>query len=644
MTTFIRSHRRCGCDCRDATSYAADSATFNPLFACPACGGMKPPCHWLVHFGCDIKCGTRTIATAELRLQAVCPFNNSCTFVSLEQLATFGPPIGHPGGIISPVFDCTWTGGRDDLSLLGDGASTPVPAWIMNTNATPVTYTYDLNGVSIHFQADAAFDCSGPNTFSLVSSSGACGPIPNKICITPVEPVHDPLYPELSGATSDGQHCGGEGAAYQQSDYDTEADREACCDPNCDIMGAALWISGGSSTETSSDANWNFPSYGSGASKTGAPAGRMSPSGPSRVLFAYGGTSHTEPFAGGCRAVLYCSRGTWYADMYDSTSSAPTTWIFLFTLTLTTTCCPLQGCSGSIDLPHVTGVGLSWKACVCIGPGAGLSDCNSTCTGHCHYVAARGTSTETSFGVGTSTWTAPQAGILEVQAQGGGGAGGSGQDGYVRGGAGGGGGGQAVKTIVVASGASISISIGSNGPAGQWAGGADTSGGDGGTVSVSGAMSISATGGVGGQGQAGTTKSGAGGNGSGGDSNLSGGNGLAAGAVHGGHGGSSPDGAPGGIGGDTGVAGSDGIDGTIYGGGGGGGGHVSADDPPSVCGGLGGNPICRVTFTPFVWTVPTPSNDCAETCSGSCAPVDDTFLGIHGNPTSEGATLELSCT
>jgi len=180
------------------------------------------------------------------------------------------------------------------------------------------------------------------------------------------------------------------------------------------------------------------------------------------------------------------------------------------------------------------------------------------------------------FASGTTTWTVP-AGVYRVKVRvWGGGGGGAGSNSAAYGSGGGGGGGYAEKRVAVTPGQAITVTVGGQGPAGNYV----SSGGAGGTSSFG--AYVSATGGAGGTWSSVAGTGGAGGSGSAGDLNITGQTGGPGIGGTGGAGGSAPGGGSGAFGGNGGAAGNG-----IWPGGGGGGYGTQGSNGPGTWGAAG---------------------------------------------------------
>lgn len=321
---------------------------FNPL-ECTACGGQKPPCHYFVNFPCPIKCGTTQVVTnTKFNVIPSCTFANSCIYKG--------------DGVLNVSANCSR---GQEAGVISDAPS--VVPWTLDITASPATLIYYDGTITIVYTAVAAWDCYNPNTLALTSVTGStnCAGLPPNVCVTP------DLVSEIAFCIPSAGEL-----------YDSEADRIACCDPDCDTMLVQISIQHGAGGDTCT----------STATVVGSLTGATSPSGPSRMLcctFSFGNDVTI------C-AVFYCSVGTWYVDVYCNDPAVTSTRTFVATLTASSQCCPLGGYTALVAIPFFTAGTVN--ACFQFGspPGRLPTDCRA-CSGTCLYNAVVDLTTPTGF-------------------------------------------------------------------------------------------------------------------------------------------------------------------------------------------------------------------------------------------------------
>ncbi|HEY0982379.1 hypothetical protein [Schlesneria sp.] len=251
------------------------------------------------------------------------------------------------------------------------------------------------------------------------------------------------------------------------------------------------------------------------------------------------------------------------------------------------------------------------------------------CEGACSYVPTNPTTSVVQHDTPTSgTFTWPTNCALTVEIWGSGAGGAAGVFGGNPGQGGGSGGYRKIGPMPFTPSMFLHWVIGDPG-LGAIAGAPDPSGADGGDTSISGSEGMIAYGGKGGFGTGGRATDGAAGGGLGGTVSLLGSPGQLPSGPNGGNGGNGPTGALGGPGGHS----DNGGNGAAPGAGGGGG---SRGDN----GGNGGNGRVKFTITTWDWLLD--DDGCTAECDG-CQTVDADFYLEHERPTSSGDVIEVDC-
>ncbi len=231
--------------------------------------------------------------------------------------------------------------------------------------------------------ATAAFNCNGGTLNRAVDASTYIGvSTPAAITLTKsddcdVSEVDDEGgCPEFNVAKA--HQVSGYPYGVRQS-YDTEENRVACCDPNCDAIRVSLYVY----IDSTSSIVYGAFRGSAITERVGAPSGLSSPSGPSRSAMIY--------VLDSCIGiVVYCSGGTWKCDYYCNRTafcgSFPTT--FVATTTLVTECCPLRGGDRGTILPCIqNNLATPAHACVAIGEAepncAALGCCTDASEANC---------------------------------------------------------------------------------------------------------------------------------------------------------------------------------------------------------------------------------------------------------------------
>ena len=203
---MIKTHRRCGCDCRDADSWEVDAGIYNPLAltnsACYATGGItqvKPPCKYLAKFECEREYAGEPITTYSIPLRVLCPFEEPHIYRGILLAFEAFDPLGSPpfSAIESRAewgTACTlserynieaYSGFQGNQSAFWDQAVDRT-RWSLDFSQPIATFTH-RSGIRYQSELFNGWRCFDSNTLWLNSATVPAGypPMPRSVCIVP---------------------------------------------------------------------------------------------------------------------------------------------------------------------------------------------------------------------------------------------------------------------------------------------------------------------------------------------------------------------------------------------------------------------------------------------------------------------------
>ena len=361
--SFLRRQRRCNqCDDRDLETYVegglnrVGAPILNPL-CCKKCGpskDKKPPCSYLVRFGCQITstfteefndysgvvsqhvfltdgveeqffnarfqgCKTDTIGNVTLRPR--CNYRDPCNFLSIQNFryGRIRSQNGNDDICSIRIFNfgvvcdgCSWS---DRIDVSESLIHSIEYGWQLNLeDLSKVKLTHLMYGLSYAMKSGETWDCFAKNTLYLTTGKDSRFiNLPTAVCIVP-NPINYADYCESVLAYTDMNQD-----LYK---YNNETNRCACCDDVCNCVNGTIRIICGTNVM---NANVQYC--------IGGRTGVQDPAGPSRE--ACSNFTDTHGVLHQICVVVYCvDGGVWKADWYCDGH-------YDGTVTLTSTCCPL---------------------------------------------------------------------------------------------------------------------------------------------------------------------------------------------------------------------------------------------------------------------------------------------------------------